>query len=68
MSFKLPNPLPPSAMSPLERRAEICRLLAAGLVRLHLREQQKAAAAGGSSLHISSQQSGSPVEPDRRTA
>ena len=62
------NPLPAHLLRPLERRAALCRLLAAGLIRLHLREQQKAAAAGGSSLHISSQQSGSPVEPDRRTA
>ena len=62
------NPLPPSAMRPLERRAALCRLLAAGLIRLHLREQQKAAAAGESSLHISAEQSGSHLEPDRRCA
>ena len=62
------NPLPPHLMRPLERRAALCRLLAAGLVRLHLREQRKAKAAGESLLHICSEQSGSPVEPDRRTA
>ena len=62
------NPLPAHLMRPLERRAAVCRLLAAGLVRLHLREQQKAAATGESSLHIPCEQSGSPVEPDRRIA
>ena len=66
--MKRPNPIDPDLLRPPERRAELCRLLAAGLIRLHLREQQKAAAARDSSLHISSEQSGSPVEPDRRTA
>ncbi|HDR27358.1 MAG TPA: hypothetical protein ENN83_01540 [Rhodovulum sp.] len=33
------NPLPPDQMTPAERRAELCGLLALGLVRLQLREQ-----------------------------
>lgn len=39
--MKRPNPLPPDMMSPAERRAELCRLLALGLVRLRLREHGK---------------------------
>jgi len=37
--MKRPNPLPPDMMSPAERRAELCRLLALGLVRLRMRER-----------------------------
>jgi len=36
--MKRPNPLPPDMMDPAERRAELCRLLALGLVRLRMRE------------------------------
>lgn len=32
--MKRPNPLPPAQMTPAERRAEFCGLLALGLVRL----------------------------------
>lgn len=32
--MKRPNPLPPGQMTPAERRAEFCGLLALGLVRL----------------------------------
>ena len=32
--MKRPNPLPPNQMSAAERRAELCGLLALGLVRL----------------------------------
>jgi len=35
---KRPNPLSPFLMSPAERRAELCRLLALGLTRLHMRQ------------------------------
>ncbi|WP_310458529.1 hypothetical protein [Ruixingdingia sedimenti] len=37
--MKRPNPLPPDRMTPAERRAELCGLLALGLVRLRLRER-----------------------------
>ncbi|ADZ72177.1 hypothetical protein [Polymorphum gilvum] len=37
--IRRPNPLAPSAMTPAERRAELCGLLALGLVRLRLRER-----------------------------
>jgi hypothetical protein len=41
------NPLAPSAMTPVERRAELCGLLALGLVRLKLREQGEASDKSG---------------------
>ena len=37
--MKRPNPLPPNQMTPAERRAELCGLLALGLVRLMQRER-----------------------------
>jgi hypothetical protein len=36
--MKRPNPLPPDQMTPAERRAELCGLLALGPVRLRIRE------------------------------
>jgi len=36
--MKRPNPLPPDQMTPAERRAELCGLLALGLVRLRMRD------------------------------
>lgn len=36
--MKRPNPLPPDQMSAAERRAELCGLLALGLVRLLCRD------------------------------
>jgi len=37
--MKRPNPLHPSLMTPTDRRAELCGLLALGLVRLRMRER-----------------------------
>ena len=37
--MKRPNPLPPAQMTPAERRAELCGLLALGLVRSMQRQQ-----------------------------
>lgn len=34
--MKRPNPLPPEQMTPVERRTELCGLLALGLVRLRM--------------------------------
>jgi len=39
--MKRPNPLPPAQMTPAERRAELCGLLALGLVRLMQREREE---------------------------
>jgi hypothetical protein len=36
--MKRPNPLPADQMTPAERRAELCGLLALGLVRLRMRD------------------------------
>lgn len=56
--MKRPNPLPPDMMTAAERRAEICRLLAVGLVRLRQRDiVQLSDANGESSLHNSADQS-----------
>lgn len=47
-----PNPLAPSHMKPLERRAELCAILALGLRRLRARNASDLSAiAGDSSLH-----------------
>ncbi len=46
------NPYPAHLMSPLERRAELCRLLALGLVRLQARQSSELPVdQGESSLH-----------------
>ena len=37
--MKRPNPLPPDHMTATERRAELCGLLALGLVRLRQRDR-----------------------------
>jgi hypothetical protein len=56
--MKRPNPLSADMMSAAERRAELCRLLAVGLVRLRQRNiVQISDAKGESSLHNSPGQS-----------
>lgn len=56
--MKRPNPLSPDLMSAAERRAELCHLLAVGLVRLRQRDiAQISDANGESSLHNSAGQS-----------
>ena len=42
--MKRPNPLPPDQMTPAERRAELCGLLALGLVRLRMRDKAQPSA------------------------
>ena len=37
--MKRPNPFPPNQMTPAERRADLCGLLALGLVRLRMRDR-----------------------------
>jgi hypothetical protein len=67
--MKRPNPLPASAMSPAERRAELCRLLALGLIRLRLRDRgEDTDQTGEFPLHFPGEQSGSPGANDRRLA
>ena len=67
--MKRPNPLPADLMSPTERRAELCALLAIGLIRLHQREiPQLSDPYGESSLHNSANQSVHATPTHRRTA
>jgi hypothetical protein len=42
--MKNPNPYPATLMSPAERRAELCRLLALGLIRLLARQSSELSA------------------------
>ncbi len=54
-----PNPLSPFHMTPAERRAELCRILALGLVRLLQRQSSELSDGNGeSSLHFPPDQSG----------
>ncbi|TNY31101.1 hypothetical protein FHY64_13765 [Pelagovum pacificum] len=62
------NPLPPHHLRPLERRSELCRLLALGLVRLHARNRQLSAENGEFSLHSPPNQSGDATPTNRRDA
>jgi hypothetical protein len=56
--MKCPNPLPSDQITPAERRAELCSLLALGLVRLHARETSKISEnIGEVSLHFLLKQS-----------
>ena len=56
--MKRPNPLPPDLMTPAERRAEICCLLALGLIRLSRRNTaQLSDGYRESSLHNSADRS-----------
>ena len=53
------NPYPARLMSPAERRAELCRLLARALVRLRARQSSDLSdRAGESSLHFGAHRSG----------
>lgn len=52
------NPLHPNLMSTKERLAEVCEILATGIVRLRLREAQSAANPEQIGLHFSPAESG----------
>ena len=50
--IRRPNPLAPLAMTPAERRTELCGLLALGLLRLQIKNDNKISdSAGESCLH-----------------
>ena len=67
--MKRPNPLAPDLMTPSERRAELCRILAAGIVRARLNKSlQDDVNTGDSSLHFRLKQSGTTGPTDRRSA
>lgn len=66
---KCPNALPASMMRPMERRAELCRLLTLGLVRLRKRERPHYSADDGEiPLHNSAGQSGHATPDGKETA
>ena len=61
------NPYPSAHMSPVERRRELCAILASGLIRLHMGDStQHSDNTGESSLHFSLDESGSPDAKHRR--
>lgn len=63
------NALSPCLMSPVERRTELCHLLALGLVRLHARNhRQHSDRIGELPLHNPADQSGTADANDRRPA
>ena len=63
------NPLSPFLMTPAERRAELCRILALGLIRLRMRQStQLSDCTGESSLHSPPDQSAHATPTHRRTA
>jgi hypothetical protein len=67
--MKRPNPLPPEKMTPAQRRAELCGLLALGLRRLHIRDAaQLSDETGESCLHYPLDQGPRATPTDRRTA
>jgi len=64
-----PNALSPFLMSPAERRAELCRLLALGLIRLLQRQSSELSDdIGECSLHFPPVASGSPDAKHGRPA
>jgi hypothetical protein len=64
-----PNTPPPEQMLPAERRAELCGLLALGLIRVRLRDAAQLSAGNGEfPLHNSPDQSGTAETLNRRTA
>lgn len=68
-SFAGSNPLSPDQITPADRRAELCALLARGLIRLRMRNAaQLSAHTGESSLHKPAKQSGTAEPTHRRTA
>lgn len=67
--MKRPNPFPPCQMTPAERRAELCGLLALGLVRLQIRDRAEVSdEIGESSLHYPANEWRHATPTHRRTA
>jgi len=63
------NPYPTSRMSPVERRTELCRILALGLIRLRMRQSSELSdAIGECSLHSPPDQRAHATPTQRRTA
>ncbi|PKP69532.1 MAG: hypothetical protein CVT82_10465 [Alphaproteobacteria bacterium HGW-Alphaproteobacteria-4] len=64
-----PNPFPTNQMTPAQRRAELCGLLALGLIRLLMRQRGEVSdKTGESCLHCSPDQCLHATPTHRRTA
>lgn len=64
-----PNPLAPVLMTPSQRRAELCRILAHGLVRLMQRQSSELSdRTRETSLHFPPYRSGHATRETRRPA
>lgn len=64
-----PNPLSPFHMTPAERRAELCRILALGVARLMQRQSREVSdGTVESSLHFPPDRSGHATREHRRSA
>ncbi|PWG16079.1 hypothetical protein DFK10_13600 [Salibaculum griseiflavum] len=67
--MKRPNPLSPTMMTAAERRAELCSLLALGLVRLRMRDRAEVSDdTGESGLHYSANEWRHATPTQRRNA
>ena len=67
--MKRPNPLSPFLMSAAERRAELCGLLALGLIRLRMRKASQLSDPNGEiTLHCWPDQSAHATPTNRRDA
>ena len=65
----LPNPLHPDRMTPAERRAELCAILARGILRLRLRDATHVTGEKEKfGLHFPPDQSGHANPTNRRPA
>lgn len=63
------NPLDPNLMTPSERRAALCKILALGLVRLHIRNAGQVSEEGGDfPLHNPADRSGHATSKPKETA
>ncbi len=63
-----PNPLHPDKISPAERRAEIGRILAAGIIRLiNANQAKRSVGDGDGSLHFRPNQSGTAGPTQRKS-
>ncbi|PKP62556.1 MAG: hypothetical protein CVT86_07475 [Alphaproteobacteria bacterium HGW-Alphaproteobacteria-8] len=69
MAASGPNPVPAAQMSPTARRAELCGLLALGLIRLRMRETGEVSdETGESCLHYPADQCRHATPTHRRDA
>ena len=67
--MKIPNPLPPERMTSTERHAELCQLLARGVIRLRQREGgHPVEDYGESCLHLPADRCRHATPTHRRTA